>query len=183
MVAATLILAGQAARAESGTRDTSPPAVASSQPALRTAGQSPARVAGWPPLATARAFFLADVRNKIDGRWGASWLNLYPLHQQLVSQSDFVRCETATPFLAPLHSIRVLSVRQSPVDVPGLALPVPGVALGVRLVIAAGYGPRDPIVLRHTFHLVPVNGRWTWILSPSRYQLYRDHTCTPRPSP
>ena len=66
---------------------------------------------------------------------------------------------------------------------PGLTLPVPGVALDVRLEIAAGYGPRDPIVLRHTFQLVPVDGHWTWILSPSRYQLYRDHSCPSQPSP
>ena len=167
IAAATLIFAGRTARAASSPRDPSVPVA----------------VAAWPPLATAGAFFLADVRDKIDGRWGASWLNLYPPHQQLVSQSDFVRCETATPFLAPLRSIRVLSVRRAPVDVPGLTLPVPGVALGVRLEIAAGYGPRDPVVLRHTFHLVPVDGRWTWILSPSRYKLYRDHACTSLPSP
>ena len=152
IAAATLILAGQAASA--GSRAAAP----------RTPWQLPRPSRDWSALTrrrrmsshghrfeTAGPFFLADVRDKIDGRWGASWLNLYPLHQQLVSQADFVTCENSTPFPAPLHAIRVLSVRPSSVKVPGLTLPVPGVALDVRLEIAAGYGPRDPIVLRHTF--------------------------------
>jgi len=40
-------------------------------------------------------------------------------------------------------------------------------------------GPRDPIYLKYTFHLVPVGGRWTWLLSTARYHLYRDDGCAP----
>ena len=31
----------------------------------------------------------------------------------------------------------------------------------------------------HTFHLAAVHGRWAWLLSPSRYRLYRDGCGSP----
>jgi len=132
----------------------------------------------WPPLESARAFFLGELRDKIAGDWAAAWQTLYPLHQQVASQADFVSCERATPFPARLRGIRVVGVRRSLVRVPGLARPATGVAVDVRVELR-WYGPRDPIVFRHTIHLVPVARRWTWLLSAERYRLYRDHECVP----
>ena len=72
--------------------------------------------------------------------------------------------------------MRVVDVRPADVRVPGRRGTVPGVA--VRVIVALRwYGPRDPIVFRHTFHLVAVEGRWTWLLSPSRYLLYARGAC------
>jgi hypothetical protein len=44
------------------------------------------------------------------------------------------------------------------------------------------YSPRDPIVFRHTFHLVPHEGHWRWILSPSQYRDYAGDACLFRPA-
>jgi hypothetical protein len=30
---------------------------------------------------------------------------------------------------------------------------------------------------RHTFNVVPVGAHWTWVLTPSRYALYRADSC------
>jgi hypothetical protein len=135
-----------------------------------------AHASPWPPLDTAPAFFLSELRDKTDGDWDAAWRTLYPAHKRVVSRAEFVGCERATPFESPLTGLRVIGVHRSPVHVPGRARPVPGVGIDVRVELA-GFGVRDPIVFRHTFHLVPVRGHWTWLLSPSRYRLYRTHGC------
>jgi hypothetical protein len=57
-----------------------------------------------------------------------------------------------------------------------MARRVRGVALDVHVELE-GLVPRDPITFDHTFHLVPVNGHWTWVLSPSRYRLYARDGC------
>ena len=78
-----------------------------------------------------------------------------------------------------LHPLRIATVHPADVRVPGLRRTVRGVALTV-VVSLRWYGPRDPIVFRHTFHLIPVHGRWTWLLSPSRYRLYARGACGAR---
>lgn len=129
-------------------------------------------------LASARSFFLDELQDKLRGNWAAAWQTLYPPHQRVAPRIAFLGCERATPFHAGLQSLRVLAVRRSLVRVPGRAQPVAGVAIDVRVALR-WYGPRDPIVFRYTFHLVPANGRWAWLLSESRYRLYRDGGCTP----
>lgn len=136
---------------------------------------------GWPALDTAAAFFRAELRAKLAGDWVAAWRTLYPSHQRVAPLARFVGCERERPFSAPLQSLRVVGVSESLVRVPGVARPVPGVTVDVHVELR-WYGPRDPIVLRHSFHLVPVAGRWTWLLSAERYRLYRDGACAERPS-
>lgn len=130
----------------------------------------------WPPVDTAPAFLLGEFRDKLDGDWNAAWRTLYPLHRRIVSRIEFVGCERITPFAAPLKALHVVGVHRALVRVPGLAQPIPGVAIDVHVELR-WYGPRDPIVFRHTFHLVPVHGHWTWLLSESRYRLYVTHRC------
>jgi hypothetical protein len=128
--------------------------------------------------ASAERFFLETIEEKVRGDWDRAWRSLYPLHQRIATRDAFVRCEARTPFSAPLQALRVIDVRDAGVRVPGRPRPVPGVAVDV-VVELRWYGPRDPIVFRHTFHLVPVHGRWAWLLSPSRYRLYERHACPP----
>jgi hypothetical protein len=126
--------------------------------------------------ASAARFLLSSIEDKVDGDWGRAWQSLYPLHQRIAPRDAFTRCESATPFPARMESLRVVHVRAAEVRVPGLPHALPGVAIEVEVELA-WYGPRDPIVFRHTFHLVPVHGRWTWLLSPSRFRLYAHHAC------
>lgn len=129
-----------------------------------------------PPPRTAREFFLAELRDKLNGNWGATWRTLYPAHRLIASQPEFVSCERARPFPAHLRSLHVVRVRTALVRVPGRIRLIPGVALDTHVELN-WYGPRDPITFNYTFHLVPVNGHWTWLLSPSRYRLYARNAC------
>ena len=129
-----------------------------------------------PPLATAAAFLLQDIREKEEGHWARAWRTLYPAHRRIVPQVVYVRCERATPFFVPLQALRMIRVRRALVRVPGLKRHVPGAAVTVRVELT-WYGPRDPITFDHTFHLVQVHGGWRWLLSPGRYRLYAREGC------
>jgi hypothetical protein len=142
----------------------------------RPAAAQARRAHAWPALPTASDFLVLELRRKAEGRWGEVWQQLYPTHRQVVTRESYVRCERATPVPTTVESLRVVSVRRAPVRVAGLAHTVPGVALRTEEKLT-WFGPRDPILLMHTFHLVPVRGRWTWLLSPQRYRLYRTDGC------
>jgi len=146
--------------------------------AATLAGNASARRTRWPALSTAGPFLLTDIRDKVDGRYGLAWESLFPMHQKIAPRSTYVRCEEQTPVQLPLRSVHVVHVHRASVRVPGLAQPLAGVAVTVAVTFQ-WYGPRDPIYLKHTFHLVPVHGRWTWLLSRERYHLYRDDGCAP----
>jgi hypothetical protein len=141
-----------------------------------TAAHGAEKTASRPSLRTAGPFLLDEMRFKADGKWGLVWRSLYPAHRLVAPRATYVRCEQATPFIARLDSARVVAVRRALVRVPGATAGVPGVAVTVRISLP-WYGPRDPIVFTHTFHLVPVRGHWTWLLSPQRYSLYRHDGC------
>ena len=151
--------------------------------AFLTLGVAAARTAPapMPPLRTAGAFMLDDIRFKVDGKWDLVWQSLYPAHQAEAPRRIFDRCEAGTPFAAPLQGATLAGVRRTAVRVPGQAGTVPGVAVTVRVALE-WYGPRDPIQFEHTFHLVPVNGRWTWLLSKQRYALYAHEGCRNLPA-
>jgi hypothetical protein len=136
---------------------------------------------GGPPLRTAGPFLVQNVYEKTHGRWGSAWRTLYPAHKRIAPRSMYVRCEGATPFPADLKAIRVLGARKELVDVAGLTRLVPGVAVTVQVTLE-WYGPRDPIRFTHTFHLVPRQGHWTWILSPASYRDYAEDACLFRPA-
>ena len=146
--------------------------------AAMLAGGASAERTRWPAMSTAGPFLLADIRDKVDGRYGLAWQSLFPMHQKIAPRSTFVRCEEQTPFQLPLKSVHVVGVHRASVRVPGLGQPLAGVAVTIAVALQ-WYGPRDPIYLKYTFHLVPVRGRWTWLLSTERYHLYRDDGCAP----
>jgi hypothetical protein len=127
-------------------------------------------------LRSAGRFFLTVLEQKVSGDWAKAWQSLYPLHKRIAARDTFIRCETATPFPAQLESIHVVRVRAMPFRPPGALHPVPSAAVTVAVELR-WYGPRDPITFRHTFHLVAVHGRWTWLLSLDRYRLYRQDAC------
>jgi hypothetical protein len=133
------------------------------------------RTTRWPPLRSAGSFMLADIRYKVDGKWGLAWQTLYPAHQVVARRSVYVACEQATPWPATTQAFDLVGVRRASFRVPGGPV-VEGAAVTVRITVP-WYGPRDPIRFVHTFHLVPVDGHWTWLLSSQRYALYRQDGC------
>jgi hypothetical protein len=143
----------------------------------RTDTSSPAPAAPVrPTLSSAGVFLTGELRAKLDGRWSRAWSSLYPLHQRVAVKPVYVRCERATPFLARTLTFGILHVRRARVRVPGLARSLAGAAVTLRVRIA-WYGPRDPIVLTPTLHVVAVDGHWRWLLSSSSYRMYRQAAC------
>jgi hypothetical protein len=128
----------------------------------------------WPRLQSAGSSIVDDIRYKTDGKWGLAWRTLYPAHKFVATRSEYVACETATPWAAPINTFDVVGVRRASFRVPGGGIG-DGAAVAVR--ISVGWYGRDPMSFVHSFHLVPVNGRWTWLLSPQRYSLYRRDGC------
>ena len=160
IVLGALVLAGLVAGSFPAVAVVAPPSKSTTAPSLRSAGR----------------FFITVLEQKVSGEWGRAWQSLYPLHQRIAARDTFIRCETARPFPAPLESIHVVRVRAVSFRAPGALPPVPSAAVTVAVELS-WYGPRDPITFTHTFHLVAVHGRWTWLLSPDRYRLYRQDAC------
>jgi hypothetical protein len=138
-----------------------------------TEARAPVRT---PALSSAGIFLVGELRAKLDGHWSRAWSSLYPLHQRVAVKPVYVRCERTTPFLAQTLTFGVLRIRRSRVHVPGLPGSLPGAAVTLRVRLA-WYGPRDPIVLTPTLHVVAVGGRWRWLLSRSSYRMYRQAAC------
>jgi hypothetical protein len=141
---------------------------------------SPARADAWPPLASAGPFLKSEIHDMARGRYALAWTRLYPAHRAVVPESIYVACEKQLPFAAPLRGTKVVGIRRAPVAIAGFAHAVPGVAVTLRIAVK-WYG-RDPLSFTHTFHLVPVRGRWTWVLSPQRYRMYSATGCGVKPA-
>ncbi len=146
-------------------------AIAAADAAVLARGAGAAR----PPEAA--TFAERVVRLVAANRYAEAWQRLYPAHQQLAPQPEYVRCELLSPIPGRLRSVRILHVRNERVHVPGEAEPVDGAAVKVRLVIT---GLAD-VVVTHTLHAVRVDGRWAWILPQSRYSQYLYGHCPDGP--
>ncbi len=148
-------------------------AIAAADAAVLARGAGAAR----PPEAA--TFAERVVRLVAANRYAEAWQRLYPAHQQLASQPEYVRCELLSPIPGRLRSVRILHVRNERVHVPGESEPVDGAAVKVRLVIAG----LARVVVTHTFHVVRADGRLSWILPPSRYARYLYGQCPDSPPP
>jgi hypothetical protein len=137
------------------------------------------RADAWPPLPTAGTFLKTEIRTMAQGRYALAWTRLYPAHRAIVPKPVYVACEKRLPFPASFRSAKVVRVQRSMVSVAGSPKPVAGAAVTVRIALT-WYG-RDPLTFTHTFHLVPVGRRWTWILSPQRYRMYEASGCGFKP--
>jgi hypothetical protein len=144
--------------------------------ATAAAGAVSSAHAAAPSLASARIFVISEVQAKLDGRWGHAWSTLYPAHQRIAVRPVYIRCERSTPFYARTMVFGVVRARRALVRVPGLAERVPGAAVTLRVALG-WYGPRDPIVITPTLHLVALRGGWRWLLSDEMYRVYRTGAC------
>lgn len=108
--------------------------------------------------------------------YASAWTSLYPAHQRVALENEYVDCELQRPVASKLGSIDVLGVRDRKLHVPGEQGRVDAKAVTVRISLQNSLGARE--TFRHTFNAVPVGTHWTWILTPSRYALYRDDGCS-----
>ena len=110
--------------------------------------------------------------------YGAAWGSLYPAHKLVAPRREYVDCELRNPVGANLRSIDVLRVADRSVRIPGESERVDAKAVTLRVRIE-NTALQTSDAFRHTFNAVPVGSHWAWILTPSRYELYRTDACGP----
>jgi hypothetical protein len=122
------------------------------------------------------AFLVRTTREKLEGRYANAWASLYPSHKLVAPRDLYVRCEARMPFPGRIVSVRALSKWREPVSIAGLAGKIPAEAVRIRAIVRTPL-LAAPVTVTHTFHAVSVEGRWRWILSPSRFRLYSGGGC------
>ena len=127
-------------------------------------------------------FLKGVVRQIAANDYARAWQSLAPAQQRLVPQPEYVRCESASPIPGRLAWIQVVRAFKEPVTVAGTgAEPVVATAVTFRLKISEPV-LHEAVVVTHTVHAVPAEGRWAWILPPDRFQLHRSGSCGARPA-
>ncbi len=139
--------------------------------ALPASGGRPAAPKGDPA-----AFLIRIVGFVVADEYARAWPSLYPAHQEVAPRAEYVAYELQTPVGWKLRSAAVLRVAQRLRRIPGASERVPVTSVTLRLRIANPALETEG-ALTHTFNAVAVGSRWTWILTPSRYALYRADAC------
>ena len=126
------------------------------------------------PAARAASFAISIVELMGEGRYAEAWLHLHPAHQVVAPFDVYVACEQESP-LPHVAKVRVARVTAVWVAVPGISARVAGPA--VDLLTTFRQSGLDPYTVRHTVHVVAVDGRPVWILPLARFRLYADGGC------
>ncbi len=126
--------------------------------------------------------FLESVVRQIAGNhYALAWHTLAPAQKRLVPESEYVRCESASPIPGRLTSIEVVRAYEESVEVAGVAATVPAKAVTFRLTITSA-ALHESVVVTHTVHAVPAGTRWAWILPRDRFELHRSGGCGGKPA-
>jgi hypothetical protein len=120
------------------------------------------------------AFVSRIVSQIVSDDYATAWTTLYPPHQAVAGSDEYVACEMRSPVGMKLRSISVVRVKDRQLRVPGDSKTSAAKAVTLRLRLANA-GAKT--VFTHTFNTVAVGSHWTWILTPSRYKLYRSDSC------
>ena len=120
------------------------------------------------------AFVSRIVSQIVSDDYATAWTTLYPPHQAVAESDEYVACEMQTPVGLELRSISVVRVKDRQLRVPGDSTTSAAKAVTLRLRLS---NQGDRAVFTHTFNTVAVGSHWTWILTPSRYELYRSDSC------
>jgi hypothetical protein len=132
------------------------------------------------PVGSPVVFLEGVVRQIAGNHYARAWQTLAPAQQRLVSEREYVRCESASPIPGRLTSLEVVRAFDEPVAVPGASATVSAKAVTFRLEITDA-ALRESVVVTHTVHAVPAGTRWAWILPPERFQLHRSGACGATP--
>ncbi|CAN5159084.1 hypothetical protein BH09ACT13_BH09ACT13_13560 [soil metagenome] len=128
------------------------------------------------PHGGAATFLKRVVGLVVEDRYARAWPSLYPAHKSVAPREEYIACELKTPVGSELRSADVLRVTHKLLRIPGESARALVTSVTLRLRIAEpSLGTED--VFAHTFNAVAVGSRWTWILTPSRYELYRSDAC------
>jgi hypothetical protein len=136
---------------------------------LQALGGSTAR-----PTEEPDAFVSRIVSQIVSDDYATAWTTLYPPDQAVAGSDEYVACEMQTPVGLELRSISVVRVKDRQLRVPGDSKTSAAKAVTLRLRLS---NQGEKTVFTHTFNTVAVGSHWTWILTPSRYELYRSDSC------
>lgn len=124
---------------------------------------------------SAPAFLRSVVELLMANRYGAAWQALNPAHQAVAPKAVYVACERQSPIRTHLVSLKVLAQGQERIAVVPGGRRVTSVAVTFGAIVANEQEVKTPLVLH--LHAVFTGTRWTWILPPARYTLYRHGGC------
>ena len=127
-------------------------------------------------------FLKGVVAQIVRNDYADAWSTLHPAQRRVVSRRDYVRCELQTKIIGHLDSLTLVRAFDDFVLVAGGGVrPVKSKVATFRLRLSEpGVGV---ITFTHSVHAVAVGGRWKWILTPHRYELYRRGGCSQAPPP
>ena len=122
------------------------------------------------------AIFVSQIVGLIvEDDYAAAWDSLNPAHKEIAPRREYVECELSTPIGSSLKSVDVIRAAERLLRIPaGLRASATAVTLRIEIENAA-LGTSE--TFKQTFNAVPDGSDWTWILTPSRYALYRDDAC------
>jgi hypothetical protein len=119
-------------------------------------------------------FAIGVVRQIVQNRYGEAWETLHPADRRVAPKEEYVRCEKRSPFSARFLRARAGRIADESIGLgTGRFVESKAVEVLVRL-DSEGVAP---FVVRHTVHVVAVEGRWAWILPAWRYGYFRDNVC------
>lgn len=150
--------------------------VAAAASALALAAALPASGDSGPPRGDPATFLIRTVGLVVADDYASVWPSLYPPHQDVAARDEYVSCELRTPVGWKLRAAKVIKVVERVRRIPGETKPKNVTVVTLRLVVVnRALHTKGGFV--HTFTAVADGSRWTWILTPARYDLYRDDSC------
>jgi uncharacterized protein YchJ len=130
------------------------------------------------PAADPVAFLRSVVAKIAANDYDHVWQTLHPSQQRVATKQQYVQCEQLSPIPGRLDSIELVRSQPERIAVAGGEAQgeVDSEAATFRVTITEPT-LNDRVVVPMTVHAVAVDGRWRWILSPKRFDLYRTKSC------
>lgn len=128
------------------------------------------------PTEGAGLFMTSLIREKATGQYELAWQSLHPFHQHVAPRVEYVQCENQTAFPGTLLKVSVVRVKDEPVLIAGESHSVESKAVTIRVSVRSPGLPR-PVIVVDTYHAVPVEGHWTWILTRDNFAQYKSGHC------
>ena len=95
---------------------------------------------------------------------------------EVAPKDEYVACELQTPVGWKLRAAKVVRVASKLRRIPGESERIPVELVTLRLTIAQPSAQARNVFV-HTFTAVADGDHWAWILTPSKYELYRSNGC------
>jgi hypothetical protein len=126
------------------------------------------------PEESAGVFTKRHLEYEIAGQFGRAWDELHPVHQKLLTRSQYDSCSRREPPFAGNETIEVKETYDDPIDVPGIPQhESKAITVEVREPFEGGSATKQ----KATVHAVNVAGGWRWILSEDAADSYRRGEC------